>query len=325
MNILVTGAAGYIGSVLTEKLLSEGHFVIALDNLERGHKEAVHKDAFFVLGDIGNKKKLTQLFLEHNIDAVMHLAAHCQVGESMTNPEKYFHTNVISAINLLSVMIKHKVNKLIFSSTAAVYGNPVRSPVRETDSTCPVNPYGESKLIFERILHWYGIAYGLNFISLRYFNAAGASERYGCDHENETLLIPKVLKVALGQEKCVMVWGDDYSTRDGSGIRDYIDVRDIATAHVLALRHLGKKKANKAYNLGNGKGYSVFEVIETARKVTGTDIPTIIKSRRPGDPPVLVAISRQAKMELGWEPTYNKVEFIIESAWKWQNKHPHGY
>jgi UDP-glucose 4-epimerase len=252
MNILVTGAAGYIGSIVTEELIEEGHFVIALDNLRRGHRNAIHPDALFVLADIADSQKLAQLFSNNQIDAVMHLAAEIQVSESMCSPEKYFYTNVVSGMTLLNNMLKHKVNKLVFSSTAAVYGNPVSIPIKEIHPTFPVNPYGESKLMFERILHWYGMAYGLSFISLRYFNAAGASERFGCDHDNETLLIPNVLKVALGQQECVPVFGTDYTTRDGTCIRDYIHVVDIARAHTLALCRLETCEVNKASNLGNG-------------------------------------------------------------------------
>lgn len=325
MNILVTGAAGYIGSIVTEALIKEGHFVIALDNLRRGHRNAIHPDALFVLADIADSQKLAQLFSNNQIDAVMHLAADVQVSESMSSPEKYFYTNVVSGMTLLNTMLKHKVNKLVFSSTAAVYGNHVSVPVKETHPTLPINPYGESKLAFERILHWYGIAYGLSFISLRYFNAAGASERFGSEHENETLLVPNVLKVALGKQEYLPVFGTDYPTKDGTCIRDYIHVSDIAKAHTLALKQLGKGQSNKVYNLGNSRGYSVLEVIETARKVTGAAIPVVSHPRRPGDPAVVVANSERAKSELGWEPEKMSLEVIIESAWRWQKDHPYGY
>jgi UDP-glucose 4-epimerase len=325
MNILVTGAAGYIGSIVTEELIKEGHFVIALDNLRRGYRNAIHPDALFVLADIADSQKLAQLFSNNQIDAVLHLAAEVRVSESMSSPEKYFYTNVVSGITLLNTMLKHKVNKLVFSSTAAVYGNHVSVPVKETHSTLPINPYGESKLAFERVLHWYGIAYGLAFISLRYFNAAGASEMFGCDHENETLLIPNVLKVASGQQEYLPIFGADYPTRDGSCIRDYIHVVDIANAHILALKHLERGQANKVYNLGNGKGFSVLEVVEIARKVTGADISTVVRPRRDGDLPTIVASSELAKAELGWEPKYPELESIIASAWRWQKDHPYGY
>ena len=242
----------------------------------------------------------------------------------MTDPKRFFQDNVIYGINLLDAMLKHNISRLIFSSTAAVYGEPKTTPIEEDHPLMPVNAYGESKLMFERILYWYGQAYGLKSISLRYFNAAGASEQYGYDHHPPTLLIPIVLKVALGQADYVHIFGTDYDTRDGSCIRDYIHVLDIATAHLLALKHLDSP-GSKAYNLGSGEGYSVIEVVETARKVAGAEIPSQVSARRPGDPATLVASSRLAKSELGWQPKYPELEAIIESAWRWQEKHPHGY
>lgn len=326
MNILVTGAAGYIGSILTEILLREGHSVIALDNLATGHKEAIHPASFFIKADLGDKKALDRLFEDNKIDAVMHLAAETQAAESMINPEKHFRTNVIYAINLLNVMKEHKVNKLIFSSTAAVYGTPTTMlPVKESNDVSPVNPYGESKLAFENVLHWYSVAYNINYIALRFFNVAGASENYGCDHENETLLIPNIFKVALGQQKYLQVFGSDYPTKDGSCIRDFIHVEDIARAHILALKHLKKNQTNQIYNLGNGQGYSVFEVIAIAKEIIGMDISMIIEARRPGDPLLLVANSDMAKKDLCWSPKYHGLESIIETAWKWQKIHPYGY
>ena len=299
MNILVTGAAGYIGSITTEQLLKEGDFVIAVDNLKQGHREAVSPEATFIQADLGDLEQLDEVFRRYQIDIVIHLAAESIVTHSMTNPEKFFQNNVIYGMNLLNTMLEHNVYKLVFSSTAAVYGEPRKLPIRENDLGRPVNPYGESKLMFERILHWYGHAYGLKFISLRYFNAAGASEGFGEDHNPEPHLIPNVLKVALGQRTQVSLFGTDYPTKDGSCIRDYIHVLDIARAHVLPLKYLDKNEGNKAYNLGNGKGYSVFEVIETARRVTGARIPVAIYPRRPGDPAVLIANSDLARSELG--------------------------
>lgn len=325
MNILVTGSAGYIGSIVTEEIIREGNFVVALDNLKQGHREAVSPEVAFVHADLADLEKLDEVFRRYQIDVVIHLAAESIVTDSMTNPREFFQNNVIYGLNLLDTMLKHGVFKLIFSSTAAVYGEPEKVPIEENDPQRPVNSYGESKLMFERILHWYGHAYGLKFISLRYFNAAGASERFGEEHNPETHLIPNILKVALGQENQISIFGTDYPTEDGSCIRDYIHVLDIAKAHIIPLKYLEKSEGNKAYNLGNGKGYSVLEVVETARRVTGARIPVAIYPRRPGDPAVLVASSDLAKSELGWQPEFPDIESIIESAWQWQKKHPHGY
>jgi UDP-glucose 4-epimerase len=325
MNILVTGAAGYIGSIVTKELIKDGNSVIALYNLEQGHPEALVPQASFVRADLRDSKGLEKVFVDYQIEAIVHLAAEALVGESMIHPKKYFRANVVYGINLLNTMLKYDVKKLIFSSSAAVYGNPESIPIKESHTAAPVNPYGESKLMFERILHWYGHAYELKFISLRYFNAAGSKDDLGEDHEPETHLIPNVLKVALRQRQHVAVFGTDYPTSDGACIRDYIHVADIAGAHILALKHLGGNQANKAYNLGNSKGYSMLEVIETAREITGASITVANHPRRPGDPAVLVASSELAKSELGWEPKKRSLEVIIENAWKWQKEHPHGY
>lgn len=325
MNILVTGAAGYIGSVVTYELLNEGHNVIALDNLAKGHREAVDSRAIFVHIDLGNTEKLEQVFKKYQVDAVMHLAAESLVGESMLLPQKYFHTNTVSGIALLDAMLKYDVKKIIFSSSAATYGNPRSIPIDESHPTIPINPYGESKLIFERIMHWYGVAYGLNYISLRYFNAAGASDNCGEDHQPETHLIPNVLKAAFGQIEHIKVFGTDYPTKDGTCIRDYIHISDIARAHILALKKLGGQPHHRIYNLGNGNGYSVFQIIEAVRGVTGLNIPVVNYPRRPGDPPSLIASSSLAKLELGWEPEYSQIEDIVASAWKWSKEHPFGY
>ena len=325
MNILVTGAAGYIGSVVTEELAKEGNFVVALDNLQQGHRQAVSPEAEFVQGDLANSEELKHIFHKYQIDAVVHLAAESIVPHSITNPGKFFQTNVTYGINLLDTMLKHEVNRLIFSSTAAVYGEPEEVPINESQPEKPVNPYGESKLMFERVLHWYGLAYGLKSISLRYFNAAGAGKHFGEDHSPETHLIPNILKVALGQLDEIPVFGNNYPTQDGSCIRDYIHVKDIARAHILALKYLEKNINSRVYNLGNNKGYSVLEVIETARKITGAGIPATIYPPRQGDPAILVANSELAKSELGWQPECSDLESIIESAWQWQKKHPHGY
>jgi UDP-glucose 4-epimerase len=324
MKILVTGAAGYIGSVLTEELIRQEYQVIALDNLSQGHRAAVVSEATFVQADLGDSEALDEVFQLYHIDTVMHLAAESLVEESMTDPKRYFHNNVVGGLNLLDTMLKHHVSKLVFSSTAAVYGNPYSIPIKEGAPTPPVNVYGESKLMFEKILHWYGHAYGLKFISLRYFNAAGASERFGEDHHPETHLIPNVLKAALHQNSPVLIFGTDYPTKDGSGIRDYVHVIDIAKAHMLALDKL-QDLTGRVHNLGNSRGYSVFEVINTAEKVTGTKIPLKVCPRRPGDPAILIASSQRATEELGWKPEYSELERIVDSAWKWLMKHPNGY
>ena len=325
MNILVTGGAGYIGSIVAEELVKEGNFVVALDNLKQGHREAITPEAVFVQADLGNLEKLDDVFHRYSIEAVMHLAAESCVEHSMSDPGRFFQNNVIDGMNLLDTMLKHSVYRLVFSSTASVYGTPDKVPIEEDDAKRPVNPYGESKLIFERVLHWYGYVYGFNFVCLRYFNAAGASERFGEAHNPETHLIPSIFKVVLGQVEHIPVFGIDYPTKDGSCVRDYIHVLDIARAHILSLKYLETNKGNRAYNLGNGAGYSVLEVIETARNITGAKISIAIHQRRAGDPAVLVASSKLAQSELGWKPEFPALESIIEDAWQWQRKHPNGY
>jgi len=324
MNVLVTGGAGYVGSVVTEELLKETHKVVVLDNLQQGHKKAVLPEAKFVLADICDAKALEDVFRQFKVDAVMHMAAETVVEYSMTDPKRYFRNNIVGGLNLLDAMLKHGIYKLIFSSSAAVYGEPESTPVQEDHPKAPVNSYGESKLMFERILEWYGKAYGLKHISLRYFNAAGASKRLGCDHYTETHLIPIVLKAALNSDNPVPIFGTDYPTKDGTCIRDYIHVVDIAQAHILALEKL-ENLSDRVYNLGNGEGYSVLEVVETAEKVTNIDIPVKICSRRSGDPAVLVASSSRAKSELGWKPKFPELKNIIESDWSWMRQHPNGY
>ncbi|MCL0060403.1 UDP-glucose 4-epimerase GalE [Dehalococcoidia bacterium] len=324
MNILVTGGAGYVGSIVTEELSKDGHQVIVLDNLQQGHKGAVLPEAEFVLADIGEAKALGDVFRRFKIDAVMHMAAETVVEYSITDPKRYFQNNVVGGINLLDIMLKHNVYKFIFSSSAAVYGEPEAIPIEEEHPQNPTNAYGESKLMFERILEWYGKAYGLRHISLRYFNAAGASNCLGEDHHPETHLIPNVLKAALNSDNLVPIFGTDYPTKDGTCIRDYIHVVDIARAHILALEKL-ENLSGRVYNLGNGQGYSVLEVIEGGRKVTGVNISTKVHQRRPGDPAILVASSSRAKSELGWKPKFPELESIIESAWRWMRQHPNGY
>ncbi len=325
MNILVTGGAGYIGSILTEELVSQGHQVIVLDNLKRGHRAAVVPEAIFIEVDLGNREALEKVFRRHRIEAVMHLAADTSVEYSMMEPGRFFWNNVACGIHLLECMLKHGVERLVFSSSAAVYGQPEEVPVTEAAPASPVNTYGESKAMFERILYWYGEAHGLKSISLRYFNVAGASKRFGEDHHPETNLIPKIIKVALGQQDYLPIYGADYDTKDGTCIRDYIHVLDIARAHILALDCLEQNTRSQAYNLGNGEGHSVIEVIEAARRVTGATIPVEVMPRRRGDPAKLVASYDLAKANMGWQPEHPQLDSIIASAWEWQKEHPQGY
>lgn len=324
MNILVTGGAGYVGSIVTEMLLEKGHKVTVFDNLQQGHRQAVLPEAELIIGDICDAEALDGVFHRFQIDAVMHMAAETVVEYSVTDPKRYFQNNVVGGINLLDTMLKHDVYKFIFSSSAAVYGEPRTTLIEEDHPKIPLNTYGESKLMFEHILEWYGKAYGLKHISLRYFNAAGAIELLGEDHRPETHLIPNVLRAALDKNSLVNIFGTDYPTKDGSCIRDYVHVIDIAQAHVLALASLDGL-TGKAYNLGSGRGYSVLEVVDTARKVTSCEIRSQTSPRRPGDPAVLVASSSRARSELSWKPELPELETIIDSAWKWMRKHPNGY
>ncbi len=324
MKILVTGGAGYVGSIVAEGLLKDGYDVLVLDNLQQGHRGAVPEGAEFVSADICDPASLEDVFRRHKFDAVMHMAAETAVEFSITDPWRYFQNNVVGGLNLLEAMRKHQVHKLVFSSSAAVYGEPESTPIVEEHPKAPINAYGETKLMFERILSWYGKTYGLKHISLRYFNAAGASKLLGENHRPETHLIPNILKAALNSTTPVAIFGTDYPTKDGTAIRDYIHVVDIARAHILALERLGDL-SSRVYNLGNGEGYSVLEVIETAKKVTGIDIPVKVGARRPGDPAVLVASSNPAKTELSWKPQLPELGGIIESAWIWMREHPDGY
>jgi UDP-glucose 4-epimerase len=321
MKILVVGGAGYIGSVCTELLLDEGHAVAVFDNLSEGHRAAIDRRAEFIEGDLLRFDQIEPALANFRPDAVMHFAASALVGESMQNPSKYFRNNVANGLNLLDAMIATGVNRLVFSSTCAIFGPPERLPIDETLPKHPINPYGESKLAFEQVLRWYGEIHGLRFVSLRYFNAAGASKNFGEEHRIETHLIPNVLKVALGQKSHVEIYGTDYDTPDGTCIRDYIHILDLSQAHILAL---GATKSD-FYNLGTGGGSSVREVIEACRKVTGRDIPVVEKPRRPGDPPRLIAGSDKVQRELGWRPRFQNLEAIIESAWRWHQKFPNGY
>jgi UDP-glucose 4-epimerase len=323
MNILVTGGAGYIGSVATEVLIEAGHEVVVYDSLLYGHRDAVHPEAVFEKGDLADKDRLNDVFDAHPINAVMHFAAHSIVPFSMQDPLPFVRDNVSNAINLLEAMANHDVKSFILSSTANVYGDPERVPISEDARLAPSSPYGESKLMIERMLHWCEVRYGLRYASLRYFNAAGASEAYGEDHSPETHLIPLVLKVALGQKDSLDIYGDDYPTRDGTCVRDYIHVVDLAQAHVLALEALSQ--GSRVYNLGNGQGFTVQEVVATARAVTGHDIPAVIAPRRAGDPATLVASSDRIREDLDWQPRFPHLKDIIESAWRWHQAHPDGY
>ena len=321
MNVFVTGGAGYIGSVCVEELLNQGFSVTVFDNLSEGHRSAVDERARFVQGGLEDKTAVGNALKDAKAEAVVHFAAHALVGESMTNPGKYFRNNVGGGLNLLDAAVEAGVKKFVFSSTCATYGPPDRVPMDESLPQRPINPYGESKLMFEKILQWYHQIHGLEFVAFRYFNAAGASKRFGEHHRIETHLIPNVLKVALGQAKQCEIYGTDYPTPDGSCIRDYIHIVDLAQAHILALQP-GKQGF---FNLGNGEGYSVREVIKMCEKVSGKTIPAVEKPRRPGDPPRLVASAEKAVQTLGWKPKYARLEEIVSTAWDWHTRHPHGY
>ncbi len=327
MAILVCGGAGYIGSHMVSELLDRGEEVIVVDNLQTGHKAAVLEDATLYIGDLRDEHFLDDVFKKHTIDAVVHFAADSLVGESVTNPLKYYDNNVYGAMSLLKVMHANDVKKIVFSSTAATYGEAENFPIQESDPTIPTNPYGETKLAIEKMLKWTEEAYGIHYVALRYFNVAGAhmDGKIGEDHFPETHLIPIILQVALGSREAISIFGDDYDTHDGTCIRDYIHVTDLANAHILALKKLEKDETSGIYNLGSGTGFTVKEVIEATRKVTGHPIPTVIAPRRAGDPARLVASSEKAKAELGWEPQYTSLEKMIGSAWRWFQENPEGY
>ncbi len=324
MRVLVTGGAGYIGSVVTEELVNDGHEVVVYDNLVKGHRQAVVPGATFVEGDLLDAATLRQTLKDHRVEAVIHMAAYSLVGESCEQPSKYYQNNVVASLVLLDTMRECAVSRIVFSSTAATYGEPLSQPIYETAPNNPTNPYGESKLAFERAMHWHERAYGLKYVSLRYFNAAGASEKCGEDHDPESHIIPIALQAAAGKRSHVEIYGDDYPTPDGTCLRDYIHVIDLARAHILALDAMSE--GSRTYNLGcGGEGYSVREVIETARQVTGKDIPVRIGPRRPGDPAILIASSDKIKSELGWQPRFQDLRVIVESAWRWMLAHPDGY
>ena len=329
MKVLVTGGAGYIGGVVADELLQAGHEVIVFDNLSRGHRQAVPKNAELVTGELADRAALDQLLRTQAIDAVMHFAALIEAGESMKAPETFFRNNTANALTLLEAMLGAGVKRFVFSSTAALYGNPERTPIEENDALRPTNAYGESKLLVERMLAWFHQIHGLRYASLRYFNAAGASRPdRGEAHQPETHLIPRILEVALGRAQHVNIFGTDYPTPDGTCVRDYIHVSDLARAHLLALHALEKTAGESIpliYNLGNGQGFSVREVVEVARAVTGHPVPAIESPRRPGDPAVLIASSEKIRRELGWQPKFPDLKTIVESAWQWHRAYPDGY
>lgn len=326
MSVLVTGGAGYIGSHTVAELFEKNEEIVVVDNLQKGHRKAILGGKFYQ-GDLRDSAFMDKVFGENNIDAVIHFAAESLVGESVIEPLKYYNNNVFGTFSLLEKMRAFKVNNIVFSSTAATYGEPENSPILESDKTLPTNPYGETKLAIERMLKWCDGAYGIKSIVLRYFNAAGAhkSGEVGEDHRPESHLIPIILQVALGKRENIQIFGDDYATPDGTCVRDYIHVSDLASAHLLALDSLRKNRESNVYNLGNGKGFSVKEVIEASRRITGHKIPQIIIPRRAGDPAVLVASSKKIKEKLHWQPQQDDLSNIIATAWEWHKKHPDGF
>ena len=327
MSILVLGGAGYIGSHTALELVRAGHDVVIADNLVTGYRKAVPEKARFYEGDLRDFDFLDNLFQTEKIDAVIHFAAYSLVGESVTNPLKYYDNNLYGTKVLLDAMVKNGIDKIVFSSTAATYGEPENIPILESDRTCPTNPYGETKLAMEKMFSWTAKAHGLRYVSLRYFNACGADESgtIGEAHNPESHLIPLILQVPNGKRESISIFGNDYNTPDGTCIRDYIHVTDLAQAHILAVKYLENGGESDIFNLGNGIGYSVSEVIDTARKVTGHPIPEVEVPRRAGDPAMLVASSEKAKSVLGWKPEHDSLEEIIASAWNWHKNHPNGY
>lgn len=329
MTVLVLGGAGYIGSHTVDRLISNGQEkVIVVDNLVTGHRAAVHPDAVFYQGDLADQAFMRQVFANHpDIDAVIHFAAYSLVAESMAQPLKYFDNNTAGMVKLLEVMNECGVKRIVFSSTAATYGIPERMPIREDDPQKPINPYGESKLMMETIMRWSDTAYGIKFVPLRYFNVAGAKPdgSIGEDHHPETHLVPIILQVAQGKRDKLMIFGDDYNTPDGTNVRDYVHPFDLADAHILAVDYLRQGQASTAFNLGSSTGFSNLEILKVAREVTGKEIPAEIAPRRPGDPDTLIAASDKARSILGWQPQFDNIRKIIESAWQWHASHPDGY
>jgi UDP-glucose 4-epimerase len=323
MKVLVTGGAGYIGSVAVEELIAAGEAVVVFDNFSQGHREAVHPEAVLVEGDLADRTAIDAVMNQHRPDAVMHFASKTLVGESMQKPFLYLGDNVTNGLNLLQSVVEHGVKRVILSSTANLFDQPERMPIDESERIVPGSPYGESKYILERILHWLDRIHGVRFACLRYFNAAGATASRGEDHNPELHLIPLVLQVAMGKREKVSIFGDDYPTRDGTCVRDYIHVVDLAQAHILALRALAE--GSRVYNLGNGEGFTVKEVIDAAREISGRRIAVEVGPRRPGDPAVLVAGSGKIRRELGWVPRFPQVRDVMETAWQWHQAHPKGY
>lgn len=325
MKILVTGGAGYIGSITVERLIKSGAEVVVFDNLYQGHRDAVHPDAVFIQGDLSDNTAVETAIATHQPDGIMHFASYTLVGESMERPFMYLRDNVVNGLNLIESAVKHHVRGFILSSTANLFDDPKKMPIDENERIVPGSPYGESKFILERNLYWMDRLYDMRYTCLRYFNACGATEERGEDHDPETHLIPLVLQVALGQREKIVIFGDDYDTPDGSCVRDYIHVIDLAEAHILAMRSLLEGGKSGKFNLGNGRGYSVKEVIQTAREVTGHPIPAEVGERRPGDPNILIASSETINHELGWQPQFPQLRTIIETAWNWHCAHPQGY
>lgn len=327
MSVLILGGAGYIGSHTALELIKAGEKVVIADNLQSGHIESVHPDAVFYKGDIKDSAFLNKIFQANEIEAVIHFAASSLVAESMTKPLDYYENNLHGTLTVLKSMLENNIDKIVFSSTAAVYGEPENIPIEETDRARPANTYGETKLAMEKMFEWTSKAHNLKYVSLRYFNACGAdkSGKIGEDHSPESHLIPLILQTANGKREHISIFGDDYDTFDGTCVRDYIHVSDLASAHILAFRYLQNDGKNDIFNLGNGIGFSVKEVIETARKVTNKKIPAVISKRRNGDPAKLVASSKKARDVLGWKPLHSDLENIISTAWNWHSKHPDGY
>jgi len=327
MSILVLGGAGYIGSHTVRELLNAGKDVVVADNLLTGYREAVHPKARLYVVDIRNRKAMDEVFDKESIEGVIHFAASSLVGESMKDPLKYYDNNLWGTTALLESMIAHDVKRIVFSSTAATYGIPEKMPILETDKTEPINPYGETKLAMEKMMHWTDLASGLKYVALRYFNACGAhlSGEIGEAHDPESHLIPLILQVPNGQREKISIFGDDYPTKDGTCVRDYIHVTDLAQAHILALNYLMDGGESNVFNLGNGVGFTVKEIVDVARKVTGHPIPAEIAPRREGDPAELIASSEKAKKVLGWKPELDDIETIVSSAWNWHRSHPRGY
>lgn len=327
MTVLVLGGAGYIGSHTVDRLLGKGYDVAIVDNLVTGHKESVPAAARLYVGDVRDKEFMRSVFKKEDIEGVVHFAAFSVVPESMKDPLKYFDNNTYGMINLLEVMNEFGVKNIVFSSTAATYGEPEHTPIEEGDPQVPTNPYGQSKLMMEQIMHWADVAYGIKFVALRYFNVAGAKAdgSIGEDHSPETHLIPIILQVANGQRDKLQIFGDDYPTPDGTNVRDYVQVVDLADAHICALKYLAAGNKSDAFNIGSATGFSNLQILKAARKVTGKEIPAEMAPRRPGDPSTLIAASGKARSILGWKPQYDDIDAIIGSAWKWHSTHPQGY